>query len=99
MWRTDPALRAQFESLTGSSVDAFSDPYASLPPISIAGELRYVQEGTGAVLAYEEMMYGISRNDRDQRNAWGKLLKRYCELDTLSMVLIFDHWRRLTGIA
>jgi hypothetical protein len=99
MWRTDPALRAQFESLTGSRVDAFSDPYASLPPISIAGELRYVQEGTGAVLAYEEMMYGISRHDRDQRNAWGKLLKRYCELDTLSMVLIFDHWRRLTGIA
>lgn len=98
-WKTDAAMRAQFESLTRTTVDASSDPYASLPPVSIGGELRFVQEGTGAVLAYEEMMYGISRHDAEQRRDWGKLLKRYCELDTLSMVLIFDHWRRLTGIA
>jgi hypothetical protein len=27
------------------------------------------------------------------------LLQRYCELDTLSMVLILEHWRRCVGLS
>ena len=56
-----------------------------------------MREGTGAMQAYEAMMYGIEKNDPDAKAKWRELLLRYCEFDTLSMVLIFDYWRRLTG--
>jgi hypothetical protein len=46
--------------------------------------------------AYQEMMYGADKHDPLVRAKWGELLRRYCALDTLSMVLIFEHWRRLT---
>jgi hypothetical protein len=46
--------------------------------------------------AYQEMMYGVDSNDTAARQGWASLLKQYCMLDTLSMVLIFEHWRRLT---
>lgn len=98
IWGTDEAMRREFEQWTGLTADATADPYASLPPIEINGILRNVQEGTGAVLAYEEMMYGASKRDQARRASWGALLRQYCALDTLSMVLVFEHWRRLTGI-
>lgn len=99
IWRTDEKMRGQFEQWTGLIADPATDPYASLPPIEINGVLRNVQEGTGAVLAYEEMMYGASKRDQARRASWGALLRQYCALDTLSMVLVLEHWRRLTGIA
>ena len=46
--------------------------------------------------AYEAMMYGVEKRDADGRSNWRALLLQYCKLDTLSMVLIFEHWRRLT---
>jgi hypothetical protein len=49
--------------------------------------------------AYEAMMYGAEKNDPDAKAKWRKLLLQYCELDTLSMVLIFEYWRRATGLA
>lgn len=99
IWRTDESMRGQFEQWTGLGADPATDPYASLPPIDINGVLRNVQEGTGAVLAYEELMYGASKHDEARRASWAALLRQYCALDTLSMVLAFEHWRRLTGIA
>lgn len=31
----------------------------------------------------------------DQRNSIINALKKYCELDTLAMVIIYDYWRNL----
>ena len=90
-------VRLDFERLTGLVPDAAKDPYASLAPIAINGVLQNVQEGTGAVLAYEEMMYGDSKRDPARRGQWSALLKQYCSLDTLSMVLVFEHWKRMVG--
>lgn len=95
IWRSDALVRSRFEELTGLAADAERDPYASLPPIEINGVLQNVQEGTGAVLAYEEMMYGVSKRDPVRRAGWSALLGQYCALDTLSMVLVFEHWRRI----
>ena len=64
--------------------------------VEINGVWQDVHEGTGAMLAYQEMMYGADKNDLGVKEQWGSLLKQYCKLDTLSMVLIFEHWRRLT---
>jgi hypothetical protein len=97
LWQADPLMRAQFEDWTGTSAPRL-DPYSALPTIAIAGIPQTVHEGTGAMLAYQEMMYGASRHDRNAIDAWATLLRQYCKLDTLSMVLIFEHWRRVTGI-
>jgi hypothetical protein len=55
--------------------------------------------GTGAMRAYQEMLYGADKNDSGARADWTALLTQYCRLDTLSMVLILEHWRRQVGLA
>jgi hypothetical protein len=94
-WRSDAFMRQQFTDWTGLVANADEGPYASLPPVEIAGVLQNVHEGTGAMRAYQEMMYGVKKHDPAVRQGWATLLKQYCHLDTLSMVLILEHWRRL----
>lgn len=96
IWGTEASMREQFETWTASRADPARDPYAALPAVEINGVLQDVHEGTGAMRAYQEMMYGVDSNDAKAREGWAALLKQYCKLDTLSMVLIFEHWRRLT---
>ncbi|HYN82782.1 MAG TPA: DUF2779 domain-containing protein [Gemmatimonadaceae bacterium] len=95
IWQTDATMHQQFETWTGLRADASRDPYAALPPVEINGTMEDVHEGTGAMMAYQEMMYGADKNDPFVREQWASLLRQYCRLDTLSMVLIFEHWRRL----
>jgi hypothetical protein len=98
LWKSDGVMREQFSAWTGLPADAARDPYASLPPVEIAGVMQDVHEGTGAMRAYQEMMYGADKSDSAVGDRWSGLLKRYCELDTLSMVLILEHWRRCVGL-
>ncbi len=97
LWRCDVTMRAQFEEWTGMRADPARDPYASLPPIEINGVLLNVVEGTGAITAYEAMMYGVEKNDPVAKVRWRELLLQYCKLDTLSMVLIFEYWKRVVA--
>lgn len=99
LWKSDATMRAQLKAWTGRDVPATQDPYHALPPLEIDGVRQDVREGTGAMRAYEAMMYGVERSDPDAKAKWRKLLLQYCELDTLSMVLIFEYWRRATGLA
>jgi hypothetical protein len=99
MWKTDPAMRAQFVEWADLPADEAVDPYQALPPSIVAGAERVVREGTGAMRAYDAMMYGPDRGNADVVDQWARLLKQYCELDTLSMVLILEHWRRQVGLA
>jgi hypothetical protein len=98
LWKSDAAMREQFTRWTGDTVSALDDPYHALPPVVIAGMVQEVREGTGAVRAYEAMMYGVEKSDLAAKLAWCGLLQRYCKLDTLSMVLVYEYWRRLTGL-
>jgi hypothetical protein len=52
----------------------------------------------GAIRAYEMMQFTEAANDAQTVVQWSRLLRQYCELDTLSMVLIHEHWRRCTGL-
>jgi hypothetical protein len=99
LWKSDAAMRSQFEAWSGLIADSTADPYSSLPPVEINGVWQDVHEGTGAMRAYQEMMYGFGSDDPDTKSGWAELLRQYCKLDTLSMVLIFEHWRRLTMAA
>lgn len=96
LWKHSPELRARFAELAGREGDPLLGPYATLPPEIIDGEEREVAEGTGAVRAYFAMAYGLEREDADARAKWQQLLLEYCKLDTLAMVLIWEHWQRLT---
>ena len=99
LWRSDRVMRRQFTEWSGLTGEPADDPYHALPPIEINGTLQEVREGTGAMQAYQEMMYGEHKHDAAIRDRWATLLKQYCRLDTLSMVLILEHWRRATGLA
>lgn len=99
LWKADPAMREQYTAFTGVHVPATEDPYHALPALEIAGAPQDVREGTGAMRAYEAMMYGVEQDDAETKARWRQLLLQYCHLDTLSMVLVFEHWRRATAVS
>ena len=82
--------------MTGRAGDPTLGPYAALAPELIAGEEEGVKEGTGAMRAYFRMAYGEERHDPQAVAQWSRLLLEYCKLDTLAMVLVWEHWGRIT---
>lgn len=46
--------------------------------------------------AYQDMMFGKHRNKPEIRDLYRDALLRYCKLDTLAMVIIWEHWNGLT---
>jgi hypothetical protein len=99
LWNSDPQMRQQFQRLTALAPNEAGDPYHALQTVKIDGAERSVRDGTAAMRAYDAMMYGPGRNDPATKERWARLLKQYCRLDTLSMVLILEHWRRAVGLA
>jgi hypothetical protein len=70
------------------------NPYDALPPVELAdGSVAdAVREGTGAIRAYEEMVFGEGRSDPQRRAALKELLLQYCAMDTEAMVTIWRRW-------
>ena len=99
LWKADEVMRRRFEELANRVGDPELGPYSALPKLVINGKEEDVAEGTGAIRAYEAMMFGVERDDHATREQWKELLLRYCQLDTLAMVLIWEYWERLTGLA
>lgn len=95
LWKSDASMRRQFADIAGREGDPLVGPYASLAPVVIAGVSQSVAEGTGAIRAYEAMMFGAERNDPEVQESWRQLLLEYCKLDTLAMVLIWEYWNRI----
>jgi hypothetical protein len=77
------------------------DPYQTLPPLPFgnpeADIEEVVTEGSGAMRAYQEMLYGLSKHDKCIKQKWRKLLLQYCQLDTAAMVIIWLHWKAISG--
>lgn len=82
-WLKDYVRREQGELL---------DPYKVLPPIEIEGIEQAVREGTGAMIAYENLI----KSSDTAKKAWKDLLLQYCKLDTLAMVIVWSHWIQKT---
>lgn len=99
VWKHSPELRRRFAELAGREGDPELGPYAALPPLEINGVMQEVVEGMGAVRAYFAMAYGLEREDEQAKRQWSELLLEYCKLDTLAMVLIWEHWARITKTA
>jgi hypothetical protein len=99
IWRNDAELREVpwFRKYAATNNGAVSNPYETLPPLPIGAKDELVNEGTGAMRAYQAMLYGEERTDPKAREQWKRLLLQYCELDTMAMVIIFEHWWRAGG--
>ena len=75
-------------------------PYDTLPALPFGNPdedeetSKVVTEGTGAMRAYQEMLYGVSRHNDVLKEQWRRLLLQYCELDTAAMVMVWTHWTR-----
>ena len=81
---------------------AVEDPYKSLPKVfddwdddfETISELDDINNGGAALTAYGKIQY--TDMSHDERLKIKDALLRYCELDTLAMVIIFEHLKELT---
>jgi len=74
-------LPSLFENMTEDEIEA------------TLSELEHVSDGGAALTAYGKLQYtNMSIREREELTA---ALKRYCELDTLAMVMIFEHLKSL----
>jgi hypothetical protein len=78
------------------------DPYQLLPPIHSRHDDAIlerlfggddIREGGAAMTAYARMQY--TEMESVERDRLTEALLKYCELDTLAMVMLFEHWRSL----
>jgi len=99
VWESDQDVRdaPEFRRYVRIEDGRVLSPYDSLPPLRILDREEVVAEGTEAMRAYQEMMFGESAGDPARRAAYRNLLLQYCELDTAAMVMIWSHWVRARG--
>ena len=90
VWSASPVVRGAFPEY---GADPAVSPYRALPPLEIAGQPVVVREGTGAIRAYQTMLYGAESRDPAARETLRRLLLQYCRLDTAAMVMVWMHWR------
>ena len=94
IWNNNSYLHAVpwFKKYVSDSVSSLN-PYDSLAPV--IGELEneeVVKDGTGAMRAYNELMFGAPAENKERREQLKQLLLQYCELDTMAMVIIWKYW-------
>lgn len=78
-------------------------PYSSLPKVFEGeeeffseyglSELESVSDGGATLIAYAKLQY--QDMDIEERNRIKQALLKYCELDTLAMVMIYEHFQEL----
>jgi len=78
------------------SLGIAQDPYKTLPPVEIDDgyrltDIEMINEGGGASVAWARMQF--TEMSEAERKAIADGLLRYCELDTLSMVWLFEYLR------
>jgi hypothetical protein len=95
VWKTNAILRERFPEYVKEENGELLSPHKSLPPLVINGRDAFVNEGTGAITAYQSMLYSTQDTDATTREQWKQLLLKYCELDTLAMAMIFWHWKEI----
>jgi len=100
IWETDESLHAHpsfAKYYRHSPEGVLIDPYHTLEALPFGNldedELEEpIREGAGAMRAYQEMLYGVSRHNEVLKEQWRHLLLQYCELDTAAMVMVWVHW-------
>lgn len=94
IWNNNPYLHSNpwFKKYAPDSA-VILNPYDTLSPvISELENEEVVKDGTGAMKAYHELMFGSISENKERREQLKKLLLQYCELDTMAMVIIWRYW-------
>jgi hypothetical protein len=81
------------------------DPYRTLslatPDMGLndsdSQETDAVSDGVAAMRAYQDMLFGMHKNDPAVRDRMRDSLLRYCGLDTAAMVIIWKHWKKISN--
>jgi hypothetical protein len=99
IWESNPVLHSHpvfSQYFRRDTAGCVVDLYLTLPPLPFgdnAGEdEEVVTEGSGAMRAYQGMLYGLAKYDEDVKEKWKTLLLQYCKLDTAAMVIVWLHW-------
>ena len=100
VWKTNSYLHAvpHFQEYYREVDGEILSPYDVLPQLQIGDRVQVVNEGAGAMLAYQDLMFGENRENGENqatRSQWKELLYQYCRLDTMAMVIIWTHWQNL----
>ena len=77
------------------------DPYNTLPKpfaewdedYEVMSEIEELKDGGAALTAYGKIQY--TDMSEEERNFIKEALLKYCELDTLAMVMIYEHLREI----
>lgn len=98
--KNKPVTSLNFESKIWIDEAYGNDPYKTLPEIfegftseqldEIFSEFDEVKDGGAAMMAYAKLQF--FNTNEDQREAIRQALYRYCELDTLAMVMLWEFW-------
>lgn len=94
IWNNNPWLHkdpwfADYHPGTSGSLN----PYDRLADLVTDLETdEVVNDGTGAMMAYHDMMYGPSSTNPVKRQGIRQSLLNYCKLDTMAMVIIWKYW-------
>jgi hypothetical protein len=100
IWNNNPYLHkiywfTKYAPLSGAGLN----PYDTLSSvISVLEEEEVVKDGTGAMKAYHELMFGAESKNPERKAQLVKLLLQYCELDTMAMVIIWKYWMKKVNL-
>ncbi len=97
VWQSDATVRARLPHYVQPAADGVSSPYAALPPLQVGERSLSVVEGTGAILAYYTMIERAAAGATLEAERWRQLLRQYCKLDTLAMVMVWWRWLGARG--
>ncbi len=97
VWRHSPDLWEDptFRDYHRLGVDGLPmNPYHTLPALELSdgSNIEAIKEGTGAIRAYEDILFGLASRDPERKHAIRDLLLQYCKLDTAAMVMIWRRW-------
>jgi len=104
IWNNNPYLHEKDylkEYVKRDATGKIMSPYDALPALSDdvhEDAEEVIREGTAAMRAYHQLMFEIDKNKIPEKFEEKKqLLLQYCKLDTMAMVIIWEHWRKLIG--
>ena len=92
-----------FDDHTWIRADVKNNPYKTLPPVfdeyspetldSLIKDFENLADGGAALTAYNYLQYAHLPVER--REEIKNALLRYCELDTMAMVMILEGWKEM----
>lgn len=70
IWQANPSLRSRFPAYVKEEKGVPFSPHKCPPPLIIDGKNVFVDEGAGAITAYQSMLCGSQKSNTAAREQW-----------------------------